>query len=51
MNLQERLKILKELGLVYDEKSRNFKGAKGKIDQDTVQYGTDELFEKSVLKN
>lgn len=37
-------------GLVSGEKSRSFKGEKGSIDQDVVEYGSDELFDKMVKK-
>ena len=50
MTLTDRIILLASLGLTYDEKSRSFKGEKGKIDQDIVQYGTDELFEKWIKK-
>lgn len=50
MNLQERIKILVDLGFIYDEKSRNFISEKGKIDQDIVEYGNDILFEQHLKK-
>lgn len=46
-----RIKLLQELGLVYNEKYRNFyHPTKGRIDHDVVVYGSDEDFEKCLKK-
>lgn len=50
MNLQERMQALKLIGLTYDEKTRYFKGEAGKIDQDIVEYGNQELFNRHYLR-
>lgn len=50
MNLEERMEALELIGLKFDPASRYFKGDSGKIDQDVVQYGTQELFNKHYLK-
>lgn len=48
--LEQRIKILQDLGLVFDENKRNFTGKAGKVDMDVVQYGSEELFDKQVKR-
>lgn len=50
MNLKERIDALKLIGLTYDEQTRYFRGDAGKIDQDVVEYGNQELFNKHYLR-
>lgn len=51
MTVEDRIKHLKDLGLTYNEKYRNFyHPQKGRIDQDTVVYANDAEFEKSLKK-
>lgn len=51
MTIPNRIKQLTDLGLVYNEKYRNFyHPKKGKIDHDVVVYSSDEEFEKAVKK-